>query len=156
MTGNIVRDLFYPADKFRTENQNIRFRKIDTVFDLICGIAEIERDRDCTGFEDAEIDRKPVQTVHQEDRDLVTLNDSAGNEKIRDTVCLFFKDAPGDLRAERHFISRLNQLEFLPGCQFWSLNLRIKFHKSDVVRKHMRVFFQKICDKHTIGPPCMC
>ena len=146
MVGDIVRDLFDTADKFRTENQDVRFSQIDAVFNFICGITEIERDGDSSGLEDAEIDRKPVQAVHQKDRDLVALDNTAGDEKVSDAVCLFFKDTPGDLRAERNFIQRLDQFKFLPCSQLWSLNLRIEFHKRYVIGILTGVFFQKICD----------
>ena len=59
------------------ENLVISFRtsngKVQAVRDLIRGIPEIKRHRDCPGFQNTEVDRQPFQAVEHQDRYTVTL-----------------------------------------------------------------------------------
>ena len=148
MADNVVRDLFYTSDEFRSEDQDIRLGEIDAVFDFIRGIAEIERDSDCAGFENAEINGQPVHAVHQKDRDLVALDDAARDQEIGDAVCFFIKNAPGDLRAERDLIPGLNQFVFFPCSESGNADLGIQLNESDIIGVFPCIFFQKICDDH--------
>ena len=47
------------------------------------------------GSQYTEVNRKPLEAVHQKDCDLVALADPALQKKICHTVRLFVKDAPG-------------------------------------------------------------
>ena len=144
--GHTVDALLHAADELRPEEHGVHIRQVRAVLDFFGGIAVVHGHHQRAGLEDAEVDRQPLQAVHQKDRDLVALDNTAGDEKVSDAVCLFFKDTPGDLRAERNFIQRLDQFKFLPCSQLWSLNLRIEFHKRYVIGILTGVFFQKICD----------
>ena len=77
VADNVIRDLFYTSDEFRSEDQDVRLGEIDAIFDLSAGIAEIQQDSDRSGFENAEINWYLVHAVHQKDRDLVALDDAA-------------------------------------------------------------------------------
>ena len=48
--ADLVCNLLDTADKFRTEDQNVCLCQLDTVFDLIGGIAEVQRNCDRSGF----------------------------------------------------------------------------------------------------------
>ena len=133
MADDVVRDLFYTADEFGSEDQDIRLGEIDTIFDFIRGVAEIQRDSDGAGLENTKINRKPVEAVHQQDRDFVALDDTAGNQKIGDAVCLFIKNTPGDLRAEGDLIPGLNQFVFFPCGEPGNADFGIQFHKRDII-----------------------
>ena len=123
--GNVVCDLLNTSDEFRSEDQNIRFCEFDTVFDLVSTVSEIEGDGNSAGLEDTKIDRQPVQTIHKKDRDLVALDDSAGDQHIGHTVCLFIEDSPGDLLAAGNFVKGLDQFKFFPGRESGDLDVGI-------------------------------
>ena len=133
-------DLLNTSRKFRTEDNEIRVGKLKTVFDLVCGITVIQRNRQCTRLEDTEVNGKPFNTVHQKDGDLVTLLYASGQEQIGKTVCLFIEITPGDLAAIRLVGIRLDQRVFLPGKAGLLFQLGIDLHKTDVVGVKIRIF----------------
>ncbi len=148
MVGDIIRNLLHTSDKFLSEDEDISLRKIDAVFNLVRRVTEIQRYGDGAGFEYSEIDRQPVKAVHKKDGNLVALYDTAGNQKIRDTVCFFIKDAPRDLCTIRNLAQRLDQFVLFPGGEFGHFDLGIQFDERYVIGIFPGVFFQKISDKH--------
>ena len=123
--GNTVRDLLNTADKFGSEDEDVCFRELDAVFDLVRAVAEVQRYRDRAGLEDSEVDRKPVQAVHEKNGNLIALDDAAGNEHVGHAVCLLIKNSPCDLLTARYLVTGLDQFIFFPGCQLGNLDIRI-------------------------------
>ena len=145
---DIVRDLFDAPDELRAEDQDVRFRQIDAVLDLLRGIAEVQRDGDRTCLEHAEIDRQPIEAVHEQDRDLVALDDAAREQEIRDAVGLFVKYSPGDLCPVRNLAQGLDEFILFPGRETGDFYLGVQFHEGDVIRIFAGIFFQKVCNNH--------
>ena len=129
----MVDDILYAADELRTVKENIRIRLVDTVLDLVGSIAEVQGDRDRACLQDTEVDRQPLEAVHQEDGDLLTLLDAAGHKKIGNAVRLFVKDGPGDLSAVKLTVCRLNQFIFFPGHTLCFGDLGVDLYEGNVV-----------------------
>ena len=77
-----IGDLFDTSNKFRAENENIGFREIQAVFDLIGRKTEGHRNGDRAGFQNPEINREPFDPVHQKNCDLISFSDPAGEEQV--------------------------------------------------------------------------
>ena len=146
--GDALCNFLDTADKLGSEDQNVCFRELDAVFDLIRAVTEIQRHCDSACLENSKIDGKPVQAVHEKDRDLVAFNDTACDQHVRDTVCFLIKYRPGDLLTASDFVERLDQFIFFPCGEPGNLNIRIQFHKSYIIGPFFRVTFQKLCDRH--------
>ena len=69
-------DGLHAADKLRSKKQHIRLRQLQAVFDLVRGIAEVQRHGNGSGLEDAKVDGQPLQAVHQQDGHLLSLADA--------------------------------------------------------------------------------
>ena len=121
------------GDKFRAEKERRNIREVRAVRDLIRGIAEIERNRDRSGFQNTEIDREPFQAVEHQNRDTVTLLDPAGDQHVRDAVCLLIKNLPGNLVAEGMRLRLLDQLKFLKGYLSGILHARVQLHQGNFI-----------------------
>ena len=143
-----IDDLLDSADEFRPEHQNRDIRQPDTVFDLVCGIAEIQRNRQRTDLQDAEIDRQPLDAVHQKNADLVALLHAARYQEMRESVCFFVKDLPGDLAAVVIWAARLDQFIFLP-CDAARLDHGgVQLDQRGIVAVERCILFQYISDRH--------
>ncbi len=68
---NPLPDRLNSPRKLRTKNQYIAFGQVEAVFYFLFRIAVVERHGDGAGFQDAEINRQPLQTVHEQNSDLV-------------------------------------------------------------------------------------
>ena len=75
--ADALRDFFDTPDEFRPEDQDFRIGQIQAVLDLIGRIPEVHRHRERAALQNAEVDRQPVEAVHQKDRDLVALAHAA-------------------------------------------------------------------------------
>ena len=146
--GDAVCDLLDTADEFRAEDQDVRFREFYAVLDLIRAVTEVEGNCDCAGLKDAKIDRQPVQTVHKQDRDLVALDDPAGDQHVCHAVGFLVEHRPCDLLAACNFVKGLDQFIFFPGCESRDLDVRIQLHESHIIGPLFCVSFQKLCNRH--------
>ena len=146
--GDAVRDLLDTADELRSEDQDVRFRELDAVFDLIRAVAEVQRHRDRARLQNTEIDRKPVQAVHEKDRDLVALDDPSRDQHVGHAIGLLIKNSPCDLTAARDLVKGLDQFKFFPGRKSRDLDIGVQFDQSHVIGPLRRVAFQKLCDRH--------
>ena len=81
--GHPVDDGLHPAHELRPEDQRPRLRELEAVLDLLRGVAIVQRHRDRAGLEDAEVDREPLQAVHEQDRYLVALADAPAQQQVR-------------------------------------------------------------------------
>ena len=146
--GDAVGDLLYTADEFRAEDQDVRFRKFYAVLDLISAVAEVQGNGYGAGLEDAKIDRQPVQTVHEQNSDLVALDDSSGDQHVCHAVCLLVEYRPCDLLAAGNFVKGLDEFIFFPGCESRDLDVRIQFYESHIIGPLFCVSLQKLCNRH--------
>ena len=105
---NPVSDFLNTSDKFRSEQQNNWIRTDSDSIQSHRRRNEVHRNGERAGFEDTEIDRQPFDAVHQQDCDLITLADAAGEQHIGKTVCLFIEDVPGNFATVAGGSSRLN------------------------------------------------
>ena len=142
LVGNTVRDLLHAADELLSEDQDVALREIHAVLDLLRGIAEIQRDRQRAGLQGPEIDRQPLQAVHQEDPDLVALLDAALQQQIRETVRLLVEDPPGDLSAVGAVRRGFHEAVLSPGHSPVVFDRGIHLDESDVLRIQFAVLFQ--------------
>ena len=125
---DIICNFFHTADEFRSEDQNIHFRQIQAVFDFVGGITEVQRNHQCSGLQNTEVDWEPFQTVHQKDRNFVPLLYTAGDQHVRKAVCLFVENVPGDLTTIIGHRTGLHQVVFLPGHTTGFFYFRVDFH----------------------------
>ena len=146
--SDLIGYFFHTSDKFRSEYKNIHIRKIQTILDLLGRIAEIQRYCKSTCFQDAEINGKPFQTVHEENGNLVSLLNTAFQEKIGETIGFFIKYVPGDFPAVVRCPLGLDEFKFFPCDTSCLRHFRIDLHKTDVVSVKTTVFFQYFCDRH--------
>ena len=138
------------GNKFRPEEQYADFRQVKTVGDLIGGITEIERNRDRSGLQDAEIDRQPFQTVKHQDRNLVTLPDPPVDQHVRHTVRLLIKGLPGNLTTVRMRHGLLHKVIFLKGKLARILHRRVQVDQRDLISMLARVSLQQFCYRHLL------
>ena len=112
----LVGDLLDAPDELGAEDEEGGVREVDAVPDLVGGVAEVERDRERARAEDAEVDREPLEAVHEEDRDLVALLHAAREQEVGEAVGLLLELRPGDLGAEGVVgRGRLDERILLPG-----------------------------------------
>ncbi len=147
-----VVDLLDSADELGTEYEKVGIGFFNAVFDLLSGVAEVERNRDRACLEDAEIDRQPLEAVHQQDGDLVALADASCEQQVGEAVRLDVKLTPGELLAERAAACRLDQIIFAPCDARYVLDLGIDFHQRDFVLEIVRVSGEKLGDWHSETP----
>ena len=144
----LVGNGLHTDDEFGTEEQNIHIGKAHAIADFLGGIAEVQRHSDGAALQNAEINGQPLQTVHQQDADLLTTADAAAQQQIGNTVGLFVKDRPRDFTAVGSGGGGLNQLILLPGHSLRLLDLRVDFNQGNLVSVELTVTLQQIGDRH--------
>ena len=144
--------LLDPADELGSEHEKVGIGFFNTVFDLLGGVAEIERYSHSARLEDTEIDRQPLDAVHQQYGDLVALADTAGQQKVGEAVRLDIEFAPGELLAERASARGFNEVVLAPGDVRNILDLGIDLHQRDVILEVVRVSGEKLGDRHKQTP----
>ncbi len=145
---HLVNDFLHAADELRAEQQRVHVGQIAAIANLLGRIAVVQRNRQRAGLEDAEVDRQPLQTVHQQDRDLVAAPDAAAHQQVRAAVRLFVEHAPGDLPAKLGGRAGLDQLIFLPRHAADLPDIRVDFHQRDLVAVFPRVLLQQLRNGH--------
>jgi hypothetical protein len=98
-----------PIDELLTEDHTFRFRHITTVLNVRARKTEIERNSPGPCADDTEISNQPIQGVHHEMNDFITLFNSFFEQNIRESVCLFIKLLPCDLSSFTFCRNSLNQ-----------------------------------------------
>ena len=146
--GQTVADGFHPAGELRTEDQHFHVRQIQTVFDLLRRITEVQRHRHGSAFENTEVDGQPFQTIHQEDPHFRAALDVAGQQKVRHPVRFAVKFTPGDLRAEAVRGAGFDKGIFTPGGVTFLQFLRVDLDQRNVLTELLRIPFQNFCNRH--------
>ena len=134
-------DGLHSADKLRPEYQNIHICQIHAVLDFLGAVPEVHGNCQCAGFQDAEINGKPLQAVHQENCHLVTLFHATAHQQLCKTIGFFVEHVPCDFTAIPERGGRLNQIVVLPQNPTLLLNLWIDLDKADIIGVFSGVFF---------------
>ena len=66
--------LLHTTCEFRAEHDGVHFRQVTAVAYFVRRVAEVQRHCQSTCLEDTEIDRQPLDAVHQEDSDFVAFS----------------------------------------------------------------------------------
>ena len=140
-----VDDLLDASGELGAEHQRARVRKLEAVLYLVRRVAEVERHGHAARLQDAEVDRQPLEAVHEEDGDLVAALVSAREEEVREPVGLLVEVAPSHVGAVRPVRGGLNKLRLPPGL-VPSVVRRVDLHKGDVARPLGRVALQYLGD----------
>ena len=143
-------DAFDPPGEGGTEDQYFDVRQIHAIPDLLGGVAEVQRHRHRTALEDAEVDRQPLQAVHQQYADFRSAPDAPRQQKVRHPVGLGVELAPGDLRTEGIGRAGLDERVLLPGQMTVFQFLRIDLHQCHTVSVQPGVLFQYFGDRHDL------
>ncbi len=115
--GHVGTDAHDAFGEFGAEHEGARIGKVNAVSDLFGRVAEVHGHGEGAGLEDAEVDGKPLETVHEQDTDFVAALDAAGHEQIGETVGAGIKFAPCYLAAVFLAGHSLDQRKLLP-CYF--------------------------------------
>ena len=146
--GQGGRHVLHPADELRAEEEHIHVGQLDAVLDLLGSVAEVQRDGDGSGLQNAEIDGQPLQAVHQQDSHLVPLLHPAGEEHVGHPVGLLVEDAPGDLPAVGDGGCGLDELIFLPRDPVLFLDLRVDLHQGGLAAVELVIALQQVGNGH--------
>jgi len=145
--GNLPADRGHPSGELRPEDQDIAFGQIQAVFDLVFRVAVVERHRERAGFQNAEVDRQPLQAVHQQNADLVPLDQSPAQKKVGQAVGLVVKLAPRHFPPVAFFRIGFDQFVILPvGRSF--LDVGIDFDEADFIAVQGGVTRENFRDGH--------
>ena len=149
--GDPVQHRLDPTGEFRTEDKRVNVGQRQAVQDLICIIAIIQRYSQSAGFQNAKIDRKPFQAVHQQNGDLISLFDAAGQKQIGEAVCFDVKFAPGHLLAESAAPGGFDQGVLAPCDVRHGLDFRVDLHKGDFIFEICGVACQQLGNGHVLS-----
>ena len=137
-------------NKFRPENQNLHVRQLQTVGNFIGRIPEVERNGDAPGLENAEINRQPFQTVHQQNADLRAAPDIPTQKKVGEPVCPAVKIPPGQLPPVRRVgLCLCDQTCLAPGDGAVAFFRRVDLDQRNIRPVKSCIPFQKIRNDHT-------
>ena len=153
---DLVHLIAHRADSFRelrAKDQQRRIRQINAIPDLIRRISIVQGYRQRTRLQRAEINRQPLEAVHQKDRDLVALLDIIRHQQIGKTVRTTVKIFPGDLPAIRRFHRRFYQRKFAPAFGLASLFLGVNLHQRCLFPVQLGIPFKKLRNRHDAFPP---
>ena len=150
--GQLVADVLDPARELRSEKQVIHVGQLQAVLDLLSRVAEIQGHGHGAGFQDPEVDGKPLQTVHEQDGHLVPLVHVAGQQKIGQPVGLAVELRPGHFGTETPRPAGFDESVFSPGRVTFFQFLRIDLHQSHVIAVKLGVPRQNFGDRHCFLP----
>ena len=131
-----------------TEHQHPRIGQIQTVLDLVGGVAVVHGHHDSPRLQHAEVDGEPLQAVHEQDGHLVTPLDPAGEQEVGETVGADVEIPPGHLAAVPLTLGGLDQIIFPPGSALLGLIGGVDLHQSDLVGVEPCVSFQIFGNGH--------
>ena len=149
-----VADRLDAAGEFRAEQERVHVGQVEAVADLFRGVTEIERDRHRAAFQNAEINRQPFQTVHQQDADPLSFGDPAGEQEIGQTVCFGVEFAPGHFRTEGIVPARFDQRVFPPRRVTFFQFLRIDLDQCNIIAVKFGILFQNGGNRHFLFLSC--
>ena len=145
----IIRNAVHPLDKLRPEHQHLHIGKLQTIFDFLRRIAEVQRHRHTASLQNAKINGQPFQTVHHQNAHLCLLLHPAGQKQIGKTVCPSVKVSPAQLSPIRRTVSRTLDQACLPPChRAVALLGRIQLYKRRIRTVQTGVALQKLRDYH--------
>lgn len=144
----LVADVLDAADELGAEEERVDIRELEAVFNLLRGVAEVERHGYRAGLEYAEVDGQPFEAVHHEDGDLVALFDSAREQQVRAAVGLLVKDAPRYLAAVAFCRTGFYQFIFAPRDAADFLDFGVDFDERRLVAEFMRVPLKQVGNRH--------
>ena len=98
--ADLIGDLLDAARKLGPKNESICVGEVYAVFDLFGGIAEIKRHSHAARLENTEINRQPLDAVHEKNRDLVAAFEPPAQKKIREPVGLLVELPPCHFASE--------------------------------------------------------
>ncbi len=151
--GHPVDALLHATDELRPEEQRVHVGQVGAVLDLVGGIAVVHGHHQRAGLEDAEVQRQPLQAVHQQYGHLVALFDAAAGEQVGAPVGLFVEHGPGDLPAELLGGAALDQLVLLPSDPAVLPHLGVDLDQCGLGAVFAGVLFQYLGNRHNIIPP---
>ena len=117
------------------------FCKVDAVFDFFRRIAEIERNGESAGLQDAKVDRQPFQAVHEQDSYFIPFFDPLSEKKVGKTICFFIEYIPCDLPAVMGEGTGFHQFIFFPCDAAYFFDFRVDFYQTDILAPFFTVFF---------------
>ncbi len=141
-------DGLHSPDELLAEHKHADVRKVEAVFDLVCGISVIEGDGETARFQDAEIDGQPFQTVHEQHAHLLSPSEPVGEEKIGEFVRKSVELLPRHLSAVLLVRGDLDEGVVLPRELMFLFELGVDLDKTGLVAVELRIPFQKPCDRH--------
>ena len=147
---NGITDALHSSYEFRSEHQSGAICLFQTVFDFICCISEVKRNGQGACLQHTEVNRKPLQTVHHQNCDLITFLDTSGQKQVCCLVGSFIELLPGHLAAACFMWIGLDELVILPGASVALQIFRIQFHKTDVKREFSGISFKQISNRHFV------
>ena len=140
-----------PVDELRAEHQGLHIREIQTVLNLIGGIAEIQRHRQTPGFQNAKVDGQPLQTVHQQDAHFGPPLQSPAQQEICKPVGLLVKLPPAHLPAVGLIRAvALDQAILPPGGGPVPFLRGVNLYQCCLIPVQPGIAFQKFCNHHRI------
>ena len=143
-----VRNRLDAARELGPEHERVGVGEFEAVLDFVRRIAEIQGNRETARLQDAEVDRQPLQAVHQQNSDLVALLETAAEQEVGEPVRLHVELAPRDFTAEGIQRARFDEGVLAPGRLAVLKLLRIDFDQGDVVRPLLGVPFKDFRDLH--------
>ena len=146
--GQAIADLLHTADKLGTEHEHRAIRLAKTVFDLLGGIAIIQRDDDGARAQNTKIDGKPLNRIHQQNGNLVALFASARQQEIGKAVGLAVEIHPSDLATEGLTGLRLHQRVFAPGDAPLRVKLGVDLNQRDLVGIALGILRKHVNNRH--------
>ena len=147
--GHLGIDVLDPAHELRAEHDIVRVRLVDAVFDLLGGIAVVQRHHDGAGLQHAEVDGQPLDAVHHQHGGLVAFFDAAAQQQVRDAVGVLVELAPGHLPAVGFRRVGDDQGVVPPGHQGFFLHFGVDLHQRHVVGVEIGVLLQDLGQRHS-------
>ena len=146
-------DGVHPPDELRAEDQDLHIRQLQTIFDLVGGIAEVHRYRDAPRLQDAEVHRQPLQAVHHEDAYLRPPLHAPAEEQVGEAVGPAVEVPPAQSPAVgRVRLGALNEAGFPPCNSLVPLFRRAQLHQCGLRPVEPGVPLQKIRNDHVVPP----
>jgi len=144
----MVKDLLDSSDELRPEDQGVRFGQLQAVFDLVGGVAIIHGNGQRAGLENPEVDGKPLEAIHKQDRYFVPLADATRQQEVRKAVCLYIKFLPRHLASILFRGGGFDQVVLSPRHRVIRLIRRTHLDQADFRWVEFCVSFQKVGDRH--------
>ena len=147
--AELFRHAFNAPDELRAKHQDLDLCQVCAILDLLGGIAEVKGHCQSPCFEDAKVDRQPLQAVIHENGHLIALFHPPREEHVGKPVGLFVKDIPSDFPAVGLVGGGLDEVILFPGDTAGLLHLRVELHQGSFIPVELNIAFQKISYRHS-------